>query len=142
VTIAERDGVFAEQFLSTLFAAPGTIRVLSRAVTILLMPAASDSERIRGHARGAVPEGPRPQPAASMSSRPGSALTSGGAMRAVDTNVLVRLVVGADVRQAQAAEAFVRQVAARAATTLAAYALVAGGLPLDSAAFLGAAHVR
>ena len=30
-------------------------------------------------------------------------------MRAVDTNVLVRLVVGDDARQAQAAEAFVRQ---------------------------------
>jgi predicted nucleic-acid-binding protein len=36
-------------------------------------------------------------------------LTSGGAMRAVDTNVLVRLVVGDDARQAQAAEAFVRR---------------------------------
>ncbi len=30
-------------------------------------------------------------------------------MRAVDTNVLVRLIVGDDARQAQAAEAFVRQ---------------------------------
>lgn len=30
-------------------------------------------------------------------------------MRAVDTNVLVRLVVGDDARQAQAAESFVRQ---------------------------------
>ena len=30
-------------------------------------------------------------------------------MRAVDTNVLVRLVVGDDARQAQAAEAFVRK---------------------------------
>jgi hypothetical protein len=32
--------------------------------------------------------------------------------------------------------------AARAATTLAAYAPGAGGLPIDSAAFFGAAHVR
>jgi len=39
-------------------------------------------------------------------------------------------------------EASLRQVAARAATTLAAYAPGAGGLPIDSAAFLGAAHVR
>jgi hypothetical protein len=37
--------------------------------------------------------------------------------------------------------ATLRQVAGRAATTLAAYAPGAGGLLLDSAAFLGAAHV-
>jgi hypothetical protein len=39
-------------------------------------------------------------------------------------------------------EASLRQVAARGATTLAAYAPGAGGLPIDSAAFFGAAHVR
>ncbi len=39
------------------------------------------------------------------------------------------------------AEATLRQVAARTATTLAAYAPGAGGLSIDSAAFLGAAHV-
>jgi len=38
-------------------------------------------------------------------------------------------------------EATLRQVAARAATTLAAYAPGSGGLPVDSAAFIGAAHV-
>ncbi len=38
-------------------------------------------------------------------------------------------------------EATLRQVAARATTTLAAYAPGAGGLCLESAAFLGAAHV-
>ena len=36
------------------------------------------------------------------------------------------------------AEATLRQVAARAATTLAAYAAGAGGMPIESAAFLGA----
>ena len=39
------------------------------------------------------------------------------------------------------AEATLRQVAARTATTLAAYAPGAEGLAIDSAAFLGAAHV-
>jgi hypothetical protein len=43
--------------------------------------------------------------------------------------------------RAPAETATLRQVAARAATTLAAYAPAAGGLALDSAAFLGAAHV-
>ena len=38
-------------------------------------------------------------------------------------------------------EATLRQVAARAATTLAAYGPGAGGLAIDSAAFLGVAHV-
>jgi hypothetical protein len=38
-------------------------------------------------------------------------------------------------------EASLRQIAARAATTLAAYAPGPGGLPIDSAAFIGAAHV-
>jgi hypothetical protein len=46
------------------------------------------------------------------------------------------------VVRALPAEASLRQVAARAATTLAAYAPGAGGLSIDSAAFLGAAHVR
>lgn len=45
------------------------------------------------------------------------------------------------VVRALPAEASLRQVAARAATTLAAYAPGAGGLPITSAAFLGAAHV-
>ena len=34
-----------KKLLATLFAAPGTVRVSSRAVTIRLMPAANDSER-------------------------------------------------------------------------------------------------
>jgi hypothetical protein len=42
------------------------------------------------------------------------------------------------VARALPAEATLRQVAARAATTLAACAPGAGGLALDSAAFLGA----
>lgn len=46
------------------------------------------------------------------------------------------------VVRALPAEASLRQMAARAATTLAAYAPGAGGLPIDSAAFFGAAHVR
>jgi hypothetical protein len=46
------------------------------------------------------------------------------------------------VVRALPAEASLRQAAARAATTLAACAPGSGGLPLDSAAFLGAAHVR
>ena len=45
------------------------------------------------------------------------------------------------VVRALPAEATLRQVAARAATTLAAYAPGAGGRSLDSATFLGAAHV-
>lgn len=45
------------------------------------------------------------------------------------------------VVRALPAEATLRQVAARAATTLAAWAPGAGGLSIDSAAFLGAAHV-
>lgn len=39
-------------------------------------------------------------------------------------------------------EAILRQVAARAATTLAAYAPGSGGLLIDSAGFIGAAHVN
>jgi len=46
------------------------------------------------------------------------------------------------VVRALPAEASLRQVAARVATTLAAYVPGTGGLPIDSAAFLGAAHVR
>ncbi len=46
------------------------------------------------------------------------------------------------VVRALPAEATLRQVAARAATTLAACAPGSGGLSIDSAAFLGAAHVR
>jgi len=42
------------------------------------------------------------------------------------------------VVRALPAEATLRQVAARAATTLAAYAAGAGGMPVESAAFLGA----
>jgi hypothetical protein len=45
------------------------------------------------------------------------------------------------VVRALPAEASLRQVAARATTTLAAFAPVAGGLSVESAAFLGAAHV-
>jgi hypothetical protein len=45
------------------------------------------------------------------------------------------------VVRALPAEASLRQVAARAATTLAAYLPGTGGLPITSAAFLGAAHV-
>jgi hypothetical protein len=36
----------AKKLLATLFAAPGTVRISSRAVTIHLMPAASESERL------------------------------------------------------------------------------------------------
>jgi hypothetical protein len=45
------------------------------------------------------------------------------------------------VVRALPAEAKLRHVAARAATTLAAWAPAAGGLSIESAAFLGAAHV-
>jgi hypothetical protein len=56
-----------------------------------------------------------------------------GAVRARRLFPIVRALPG---------EASLRQVAARAATTLAAYAPGEGGLPIDSAAYLGAAHVR
>ena len=46
------------------------------------------------------------------------------------------------VVRALPAEATLRQVAARAATTLAAYAPGAGGRSIDSAVFLGATHVN
>ncbi|HEX9241685.1 MAG TPA: hypothetical protein VF875_04515, partial [Anaeromyxobacter sp.] len=36
----------AKKLLATLFAAPGTVRISSRAVTVHLTPAASDSERV------------------------------------------------------------------------------------------------
>ena len=36
----------AKKLLATLFTAPGTLRVSSRSVTVLLMPAATDSERV------------------------------------------------------------------------------------------------
>src|SRR5690349_20497731 len=36
----------AKKFLATLFAAPGTVRISLRAVTVHLRPAASESERI------------------------------------------------------------------------------------------------